>query len=195
MLQAVCQVTVADNTPVSGVSFDTHNLSKGVGSLFFLDYTIEPSTARNRNVTWHSNKPSVVTVNENGLAVALKAGTAKITVKTVDGNFTDVVTINVTEDSMHRAMRFPQGLTVIEESAFEGDSFTLAVLGSQVRTIGSRAFADCTSLVYIYLPDSVTSIAADAFTQSPQVIIGCEWGSEAHRYAVANGLRYFIAEP
>ena len=194
-LEAVCQVTVTDEQPVSSVSFHQQSLSKGVGSLFFIDYTIAPSTARNRNVSWHSSSSDVVAINANGLAVALKAGTAQITVKTEDGHHTDTMTVTVTEDASHRSMRFPSSLVTIEEAAFEGDSFTLAILGSRVKTIQSRAFAGCTSLVYIYLPSSITSIADDAFAQSPQLMIGCERDSEAYQYAIRNRIKYFISEP
>ena len=47
---------------------------------------IYPSTASNKNVVWESSDPSVATVDDNGMVTALKKGTAKITVKAMDGS-------------------------------------------------------------------------------------------------------------
>ena len=47
---------------------------------------IYPSTASNKDVVWESSDPSVATVDDNGMVTALKKGTAKITVKAMDGS-------------------------------------------------------------------------------------------------------------
>ena len=66
---------------------------------------------------------------------------------------------------------FPASLTTIEDEAFEGTSFQAIVIPDTVTAIGSRAFANCRNLVYVYIPASVTSIAPDAFADCPNVII------------------------
>ena len=78
-------------------------------------------------------------------------------------------------------------LTKIEDSAFEGDTFTHVYLGESVTRIGSRAFADCEQLLYIFIPNPDTFIADDAFDGSPNVVIGCP-GGEVSSYAEAHGI-------
>ena len=84
----------------------------------------------------------------------------------------------------------PDQLEDIPESAFEGSAFTHMILGNKVKTIGSRAFANCTALAYIYVPSSVQTIAADAFSGSSKVIIGCISGSAAETFAKNNNIPY-----
>jgi putative cell wall-binding protein len=48
--------------------------------------TIAPSNAANKSVTWTSSNDKIATVDSNGKVTAVSAGTATITVKTVDGN-------------------------------------------------------------------------------------------------------------
>ena len=91
---------------------------------------------------------------------------------------------------VEKPISLPTMLTEIEDSAFEGDTFTHVFLGNSVTRIGSRAFADCEQLLYIYIPESVTSIddiADDAFAGSPNVVIGCQGGA-ASSYAEAHGI-------
>ena len=61
-----------------------------------LTATVAPANATNKNVTWSSDNPSVATVDENGVVTGVAAGTANITVKTEDGEFTDVCVVTVT---------------------------------------------------------------------------------------------------
>ena len=58
--------------------------------------------------------------------------------------------------------------------------------------IESRAFADCSMLVYIEIPESVTDIADDAFSGSDNVTIGCKQGSAAFKFAEKYGIPYRI---
>lgn len=47
---------------------------------------ILPTSATNKNVTWGSSKPGIVSVNSNGIVTALSPGKSIITVKTTDGS-------------------------------------------------------------------------------------------------------------
>ena len=86
-VQATCLVTVASSTvAVTGVSLNTSSVNLTVGNTITLTETIEPENATNKNVTWSTSNDEVVTV-ENGVVTAVGAGTATITVTTVDGNF------------------------------------------------------------------------------------------------------------
>ena len=86
----------ATATPVLGVTLDKQTMSLTVGSTGTLTATITPTDAANQSLTWTSDKEAVATVDENGKVTAVAEGTAKITVKTVDGEKTAVCTVTVT---------------------------------------------------------------------------------------------------
>lgn len=67
---------------------------------------------------------------------------------------------------------FPAQLTTIGDGAFEGALFGAVIIPDTVTSIGSRAFADCPNLVYVYIPSGVTSVALDAFAGCPDAVIG-----------------------
>ena len=78
----------------------------------------------------------------------------------------------------------PGMLEEIEASAFEGGTFSRVYVGSKVKTIGSRAFANCMNLCYVEILGEDTQIAPDAFEGCGALIIGCKEGSTAYDYAV-----------
>lgn len=93
---ASCLVTVnAKVYAVTGVSLDKPSLTLTEGDTQQLVATIAPSNATNKSVTWSSNNSSVASVDQNGNVSALKAGTATITVKTVDGGKTAECQVSV----------------------------------------------------------------------------------------------------
>ncbi|MBR1564589.1 MAG: Ig domain-containing protein [Paludibacteraceae bacterium] len=99
---ATCAVTVtASTTPVvhvDGIAFaKSHTeLTLYVNDTQQLQYSITPSDATNKAVTWSVDDPSVVSVS-NGLVTALKKGDATVTVTTVDGQKTAESIIHVKE--------------------------------------------------------------------------------------------------
>ena len=92
-------LTTAYTTLVNKVSLDKTELALTVGDTQTLIATITPDDANNKNVSWSSDKPSVATVDEDGNITAVAAGTANITVETVDGKKTAVCTVTVTAKS------------------------------------------------------------------------------------------------
>ena len=120
-----------------------------------------------------------LTAGGNGRIEALFIGSALPPFKAViGGNFTDGGVSpreigNWAGSAEVRTLTMPAQLTAIEESAFEGGTFTHVYLGEQTASIGSRAFADCQNLLYIYIPDSVTDIASNAFEVCDSLTIGC----------------------
>ena len=94
---ATCEVTVkAKVYPVTGVSLNQTSVSLTEGDEFDLIATVYPSNATNKKVTWSSSDTSVASV-KNGMVVAIKPGTAIITVTTEDGNKTATCEIVVSE--------------------------------------------------------------------------------------------------
>lgn len=88
-----------------------------------------------------------------------------------------------------KVLNLPAALTLIEEEAFSGMTVQVIDLrGTRIETIESNAFRNCVDLVEIYIPDTVTSIASNAFYGCLNVTIHCEQGSTADSFANSKGL-------
>ncbi|MGE5631515.1 MAG: CehA/McbA family metallohydrolase [Caulobacteraceae bacterium] len=72
--------------PVTGIQVDSSTIKMRVGEAITLIVSVLPANATNKNLIWTSDKASVAVV-ENGVLKGLRPGTAKITVTTVDGNY------------------------------------------------------------------------------------------------------------
>ncbi|MBO4568987.1 MAG: Ig-like domain-containing protein, partial [Candidatus Methanomethylophilaceae archaeon] len=80
----------------TGVVLNKTSLSLQTGGTATLTATVSPSNATNKNVTWSSDKIGVATVS-NGKVTAVSAGTATITVKTVDGGYNANCVVTVSD--------------------------------------------------------------------------------------------------
>jgi len=83
---------------VTGVKFegtDTYSLKLPATQNLGGSYTVIPSNATNRNVSFVSSNANVAMVSDAGLVTAKGEGTCQIIVKTADGGFQDSVTVNV----------------------------------------------------------------------------------------------------
>lgn len=96
---------------VTGVTLNKTELSLKAGlESETLIASVNPADASDKHVVWESSDETVATVNANGLVTALKAGTAIITVTTLDGGFTASCTVTV--DIVH-----VEGITLSETEA------------------------------------------------------------------------------
>lgn len=89
-IYASVNITVTrDKVAVTGVtlSHSSLELQKGV-TTDMLKATLSPSTATNKELVWRSSNENVVTVDSAGKLTAKNRGTAMITLRTKDGNFT-----------------------------------------------------------------------------------------------------------
>lgn len=82
---------------VEEIILSPDSLRLEVGQMARLTASIKPVTATNKNVSWLSSDPQVVTVDRQGLATALSPGTAIITVVTEDGAKSATCLIEVRE--------------------------------------------------------------------------------------------------
>ena len=73
---------------VTGISLDTDTLELHVGEYATLTAVLLPGDADDQSVIWSSSNPSVARVNSNGVVTAVAAGTATITVTSIDGAHT-----------------------------------------------------------------------------------------------------------
>ena len=119
---ATCEVTVnAKIISVESVTLDKSSLELTEGDKATLVATVKPENATNKNVTWSSSDESVATVS-NGEVTAVKAGTAKITVKTEDGAKTAECSVTI------KAKTISVEEVVLDKSAntlMVGETFTL----------------------------------------------------------------------
>lgn len=83
-LVAKCQYTVLQ--PVLGVQINKEMQNLLVGNSDSLTATVLPADASNKDVLWSTDNDAVAVVS-NGVVTAMKTGTARISVKTVDGGF------------------------------------------------------------------------------------------------------------
>ena len=69
------------------------------------------------------------------------------------------------------ALKMPTSLKTIDEEAFMNGIFECVIIPEGTTAIGARAFAGCTSLVYVRIPRSVNELAEDAFQDCPETLI------------------------
>jgi uncharacterized protein YjdB/alpha-tubulin suppressor-like RCC1 family protein len=99
---ATCTVTVnpEDSDPVvinvTGVTLSNNTLSLETTDTATLIANIAPSDASNPTVTWSSSDNAIATVS-GGVVTGVSAGTATITVTTVDGGYSAQCTVTVSE--------------------------------------------------------------------------------------------------
>ena len=93
----VSATTTITVTPiaVTSVSLSSNSETVKVGKTVTLIPTISPSNATNKNVNWSSSNTEIATVNNSGTVTGIAAGTATITVTTVDGGKTATCTVVV----------------------------------------------------------------------------------------------------
>lgn len=95
---ATCTVTVT--VPVTGVSLNKATLTLDRGASETLVATVAPADASDKTVTWESDHPEYVSVDQNGKVTAVAKGTATVKAKAGGYEATCVVTVNVPVDGI-----------------------------------------------------------------------------------------------
>ena len=93
---ASCKVTVV--CPVKGVQLRDHAITLKVKEGTTLSAEVYPERANDKSVTWTTDNSSVATVSNEGVVTGVASGSANITVRTTDGDFTDECTVTVVSD-------------------------------------------------------------------------------------------------
>ena len=97
-VNAKCEITVKEKAiSVTGIALNRTSLSLSEGEEFTLEATVTPDNATNKEVTWTSDNEAVATVSAEGVVRAIKAGSANITVTTVDQGKTASCAVTVAE--------------------------------------------------------------------------------------------------
>ena len=114
-----CRVTVTRKIyPVESVTLDKDAIELTEGDETELEATVNPDNATNKNVTWSSSDDTIASVAE-GEVIALKPGTAIITVTTEDGGESGYCIITVREIPVESIQLDMENLEMTEgEEAF-----------------------------------------------------------------------------
>ena len=99
-------------------------------------------------------------------------------------------TVRISENTQGSMAVLPQAVTVIAEESFMNTSFYYVVLPESVTAIEAKAFADCSNLKYIYIPDHTTKIAENAFLNVNGLTIYGKEGSYAEFFAHKYGYEF-----
>lgn len=176
-----CSVTV-NNIAVSSVSLDKTTASLTVNGTTTLTPTVLPANASNKSVTWSSDNTSVATVN-NGVVTAKAAGTAIITVTTVDGSKTASCTVTVTSGGGQQSgdeyqVVFVKNnsdsgtevttLTSLEEQILSGSEYIESLAGSSKAYPGTKGLKlgsnKSSGFVSLSLADTIATQNATSVT-------------------------------
>ena len=118
-------VTVIDKFAVTGVNLNKSSMSLEVGKSETLVATVLPEDARDKTVTWSSDKESVATVKD-GVVTAVSPGTAIITVAAGAGAFKKTCVVTVVErEILITEISYLEDNTTIELKM--GESHTIKV--------------------------------------------------------------------
>ena len=141
---------VAGHVPVTGVSLDRSEVTLRVGDMLQLKATVSPNYATNPQVVWSTSDDEVAVVTDTGLVEAVGAGSAVITVTTVEGGYEAKAVVTVVEHlvpkppgdvrdvriepgdgklllSWQDPTEVGSGLQHIYVAAYEGDTVTASV--------------------------------------------------------------------
>ena len=89
-IKAVCHVTVEGEkkpvVPIVNIKFEESPVTIAIGESRQLNVIFEPANATNKELTWKSVSPSVVTVDDKGNIYGVKEGKSVVSAKTTDGS-------------------------------------------------------------------------------------------------------------
>lgn len=94
-LKSAVKEIVQTLEPVTGVKLEHAFLQLEIGQEFKLSAQVLPENAENKNVSWVSDNPALVSVSPDGLVKAVGPGKATVIVITEDGGFTATCSVTV----------------------------------------------------------------------------------------------------
>lgn len=91
-------IVEAESLTITGIEGDTLHLTEA-GQTVQLGAEILPENTTDKTITWETDQPEVITIDETGLVTAKTNGTAKITAKTTNGIKAELtVTVEITSE-------------------------------------------------------------------------------------------------
>ncbi|KRE71347.1 Ig-like domain-containing protein [Paenibacillus sp. Soil750] len=99
--EASNEVSATPQFAVTGISLNNSVVNLTAGNTTTLIATVLPANAFNQEVIWSSSNANIARVDATGNVTAISAGTADITVTTVDGSFTATASVTVFAESTY----------------------------------------------------------------------------------------------
>ena len=158
------------------------------GDILQLIATLTPENS-SAALEWITENEAIA-LAENGVITAVAPGLTNIGVM-YNENTAAFCTVIVHSDS---PFTLPADTQWIGAEAFTAASIEELILPDGLQTLDSRAFSHCPQLRLIHVPDSITSIAADAFAEGAEITFLGSPNSYCYQFAQENGYAYFIIE-
>ena len=136
---------------VTGVRLDYEGITISAGGTWQLNATVEPEDAENKSVTWESSDETVATVDGSGLVTGKSAGSATVTVRTVDGGYTAQCSVTVEGEETV----LPTGVTLSHMSLSMKE-------GEEAQLIASVQPADATDKSITWESNAPETVSVDS---------------------------------
>jgi len=162
--------------PVTGVTLAPSNVVLLAGSVLQLNATIAPANASNRDLLWASSDSSVAIVSPTGLIAGMRAGTANITVRTVDGVRTATSTVSVTAVSVTGVTLTPVSATI---QAGTSQQLTATVVPENASDRSVTWSSSNTSVATVSATGLVTGVRSGAATITVRTVDGVRTATSA----------------
>lgn len=152
--------------------------------------SVEPTNADEQDVYIYVDPSDIAIVEENGsLVTIVDCWPCSIKAVSKDGRFQDSLFVDIITPYTEADFVLPDQVTVIEKEAFAGITVETVCLHYYVKSIGSRAFADCPNLKGIFIYNN-TYIADDAFENDKNLIIYGNNEGYTRNWAETHGFRF-----
>lgn len=172
--QAKCHIRVKMPTEVSGILINPEKTEMLLGSTSQLTATVLPATAINKRIQWSSSNESIVSVDQNGNITANAVGSANITAKTEEGNYTATSIITVVDITKFINLKI-SAATIITDGYVSGSIFcsiinnskeTITITKMEITDGNGKLFSDASR----YLPKILAagesySLGSDKFNK------------------------------
>lgn len=122
---------------VQDMDLNVENLNLQKGDTFIVSPIFYPSDATNQNVTFSSENESIVKIDNTGLITAINEGSAKIIVKSQEGNITKEITVTVLPKLQDDELKFSDELKLEgnEVSGFDISKLKVSEIKDKINTI------------------------------------------------------------
>lgn len=163
-LESIKPISGITNVPVTGVNLVQETIELGVGEQQQLTVAVTPADATNKALIWSSDNESVAAVDADRLVKAMAVGTAIVTVKTVDGSFTDTTAVHVGEPAssnaeliLHYDMNNMAGSTVKDRTGNFDGTWVNPELADWIHSneAGALIFKGGSTSSYVTMPQGV----------------------------------------
>lgn len=178
--EKISQTPQVQQTEIFPEQFYLNKTSQSLvqGATFQLATNGFSGNATNKEVTWSTSDPAVVTVNENGLVTAVGEGTAVVTAtsvgKNADMNAPASASCTFNVDGVEGVYEYELSGNAVTITGYNGDGGDIVVPstinGKPVTRIGKMAFWMDNNITSVVIPEGVTYIDQEAFSGDSNLV-------------------------